>query len=371
MNKKIFLLGLIFIFCLLAFQRPNVYADVKVVEVEESYTIDKNLDKNMNEVTEKLHELTMRKATEAAGFYIESRSEMEGLKLTEDKIRFISGHIIEDGIEENFHYEAADNGKSMKLVCKIKAKVDTSEINWKKILEKIFDNEDSVKVINEKNKIVQEILEENQRIKSQYENAKTETQKTQIKNEFDENQKRFLIAKYERDIDVYDFDSRINLSNISDTAHKLAELDPKNSAAFRATVYDYREQGDLNLVIDVCKKVVAEKNSSEMFIEACTQLGDIYLNEQNNKSEAKKFVDLGIKEVKKIHSKSEIEKLVNGTNVEYNDKKFVGKSNTIRELYILKSDIEEYLPDFESRTVVEDLKILEDRVYNIKYKTDW
>ena len=98
----------------------------------------------------------------------------------------------------------------------------------------------------------------------------------------------------------------------------------------------------------------------------------MYYNEFNDKANAKKFIDAGIALVKKTYSKAEIEKFVNGTNVEIKDFKLVGKTNTIRELYILKSDIENVNPTFKSVVRLEFLEVFEeDRIYDIKYRTNW
>ena len=113
--------------------------------------------------------------------------------------------------------------------------------------------------------------------------------------------------------------------------------------------------------------------SDEISIEACAQLGDIYYNEIFDTPTAKKYVDKGIALVKKKYSKAEIEKFVNGANVEIVMMRIVGRSNSIRELYILKSDIENVNPEFDATTVVdiEKIKLLNDRIYNIKYRTNW
>ena len=116
---------------------------------------------------------------------------------------------------------------------------------------------------------------------------------------------------------------------------------------------------------------MAANSPVELSIEACAQLGDIYYNEIFDTPTAKSFVDRGIALVKKKYSRAEIERLVNGTNVEVNEFKLIGRSNTIRELYILKADIENVNPKFDAVSVMEDLTLVEDRIYNIKYRTDW
>ena len=151
----------------------------------------------------------------------------------------------------------------------------------------------------------------------------------------------------------------------------MAELDALNPTAFRAAIYYFREQGDLKAAMDYCQRILKTNCPPDTAIEANTQLGDMYYNEFNDKTNAKKFINAGIALVKKTYSKSVIEKFVNGTNVEIKDFKLVGKTNTIRELYILKSDIENVNPTFNEHTIMKNDYSLTDRIYNIKYRTDW
>lgn len=81
-----------------------------------------------------------------------------------------------------------------------------------------------------------------------------------------------------------------------------------------------------------------------------------YYNEFDDKISARKYINAGIALVKKTYSKAEIEKFVNGTNFEISDFQPVGKTNTIRELYVLKSDIENLSPTFKSEARMEGVE---------------
>ncbi|MBR1398162.1 MAG: hypothetical protein IJ563_11620 [Selenomonadaceae bacterium] len=157
-----------------------------------------------------------------------------------------------------------------------------------------------------------------------------------------------------------------------ETTQKLIEIDPKNPNAFRTQIYYYRDQSDFKTVIDKCKKVLqSSDNSTDLLIEACCQLGDIYYNEFDDKNTARKYIDYGIQIVKKTYTPAEIEKFVNGTNVYLSDQRLVGRTNSVRELYVLKSDIEDVNPSFDASTTVELMLVVEDKIYNIKYRTNW
>ena len=72
----------------------------------------------------------------------------------------------------------------------------------------------------------------------------------------------------------------------------------------------------------------------------------------------------------RIIKDDKFEKLVNSTNVEIVDFQLVGRSNTIRELYILKSDIENYYPVISSESSMVGYELIEEKM-SAKYRTDW
>ena len=186
-----------------------------------------------------------------------------------------------------------------------------------------------------------------------------------------ENQRQLLIAQYEEELDVYTIGRKVNLNDLLGTAQKLSELDPQNVSIVRFSVYYYRENGQPQKAIEYCANVLESNTSDTVKLEAATQLGDIYYNEYNNKSEAKRFVDYAITLVQRQYTRAQIEEFVNDGKTEVNNMEWSGKTNIIKELYILKSEIEDDNPTFESKTEIEEMNVLEDRQYNIKYRTDW
>lgn len=343
---------------------PAASAEIKIIEQTGEYTIDKSLNETFEAATEHAREDARRKATEEAGIFIKSSSVMINNNLT-DKIEVIAATIMEDVEPEDVRFVPIDGGKSTKIVCRIKVKVDTDKIDP----AQIAGSQQQFQTIDEKDKYIKQLEEENRQLKEQAKNSTSESQLHQIQSEFDKNQKQFLIAKYERDLNIFDFDNQINWQTVYETSQKLAELDALNPTAFRAAIYYYREQGDLKTAMDYCQRILKTNCPADTAIEAYAQLGDMYYNEFNDKTNAKKFINAGIALVKKTYSQAVIEKFVNGTNVEIKDFNLVGKTNTIRELYILKSDIEDVNPTFNSSTVMKDME-LTDRISNIKYRTD-
>ena len=187
----------------------------------------------------------------------------------------------------------------------------------------------------------------------------------------DANQRLFMIAKYERALDVFNLDREFDWNELMSTAQSLSAIDNQNSTAFRATALYYRNNEDMRTVAAYCEKVLAASKTPLLSIEALSQLGDIYFNEFNDKATARKYIDRAIALTKKTYSRSEIEELVNGSNVELINFRFTGKTNSIRELYILKSDLEDCAPEFEIFSKIKDFTYVENKIYNIKYRTDW
>ena len=347
---KKFLSALIILFAL---NFSLASADVVTVTGKGSYTVDKTLKEDINTATENAREEARRLAAEQAGVAVKSYSQTKNLELEEDIVETIAGAILEV-FDDDVTFEPIDNGHSLKIICKITARVDTSKV------EKFLGDRDWLKEREAKDKRILELEAELQRAKAE-----------KNQDEFGRKQNQFLVAKYERDLDIYDFGKKINLQDMMTTAEKLATLDAGNANAFRGIVYVYRHEDKIQNVVDYCNQMLTANTSADISIEACAQLGDIYYNEIFDTPTAKKYVDQGIALVKKKYSKAEIEKLVNGTNVEIVNLELVGRSNTIRELYILKSDIENVNPRFKTIAIMEHLTLLEEKIYDIKYRTDW
>ena len=339
-------------------------AETEIIEAEGSYTADYDMNEPLSTITEHAREDARRRAAEKAALFVESHVEIKNNQVTKDRVRTYAATIM-NVLEEEFRN--VSDKQSMTLFCKIKVEVDSSKINLQELLGK----EIQLERFEEQNKIIQEKDAEIAKWKLLYEQSNSEKQKIEIKNQINKSQQQFLVAKYERDLDLFDLNSSVDWKNILPTAEKLQEIEPLNATAFRATIYAYREQGDLKKSVDYCKRFLNANAPADTEIEAYAQLGDIYLNEFDDKTNAKIFVDKGINLVKKNYSATMIEKFVNGTNFQVSEFIPTGKTNTIRELYILKSDIENILPAFKEKSVVEDMLLVEDKIYDIKYKTDW
>lgn len=341
MRIKIFLIGLIVVLCQMQF----VNAEIISIEAKGNYLFTVDFAESIPTAKEYALEKARQAAVEKAGVYVQSYSEVQNSTVLMDKVTVIAGSILEV-LKDDYQYIPSADGKTVEVLCTINTRVDTSKIN----VDDIVNKEQLLETISEKNKVISEIMEQ---------------QPT------DENQRLFMIAKYERDIDIFNLDSKIDWDKLMSTAQKLNAIDNQNSTAFRATAFYYRNNEDMQTVAEYCKKVLESSKTPLLSIEALSQLGDIYFNEFNDKATARKYIDQAIALTKKQYSQSEIDEFVNGTNIELINLRLTGKTNSIRELYILKSDLEDCIPDFEAEALIENLLMEDYKIYNIKYRTDW
>ena len=272
----------------------------------------------------------MRLAAEQAGVIVKSNAVMIDHELDKDIVETFLISLLEN-VKEFPDFDKNSEG-DMVFICRVTATVDTSKIDLEKFLGR--DNP--------------------------AEKAKLSERK----------QNRFLIAKYERELDIYDF-NKANLKNITATAEKLAGVDPNNPAVFKAMIYVYLQENRIQSVIDYCEEILRNDSPVDLSIEACEQLGDIYLNDFKDNDAARKYIDKGISLVKTRYSAAQIDKLVNNNDIQLVDLELSGRTNTIRELYVLKSNIENINPSFEAVATMEELTLTEDRIFNIRYRTDW
>lgn len=327
-------------------------AEVVTVEGTGKYFMNRGIKQTFDDACEIAYTEALRNAVEQAGVALKSYSRMKDFELQEYTVETAAGAVLEI-VGEPEYTNGETNAKHVEIICKITARIDTAKV------EALLGKKDLLAEREAKDKRIRELEAELQRRNSEGNQT-----------EFDKTQNKFLIAKYERDLDIYDFGKKINLQDMMSTAEKLAALDAGNASAFRATVYVYRHEDKIQNVVDYCKEILAANTTTDISIEACAQLGDIYYNEIFDTPTAKKYVDMGIALVKKKYSRSQIEKLVNGTNVALVNSVLEGHSNTIRELYVLKSDIEDCFPSVRSETIMSDYVIDEDKV-SAKYRTDW
>ena len=268
-------------------------AEIITVEGFGRYAIDKERDETFAEATKKARDIAMRFAAEQAGIVVKSHSVMIDHELDADIVETFLISLLEN-VKEIPDFDKNSEG-DMVFTCHVTATVDTSKID----LEKFLGRDDPT----EKAKLTER------------------------------RQNKILIAKYESELDIYNFKNK-NLKNIMSTAEKLAAVDPDNPVVFRTMIYVYLRENKIQNIIDYCEEILRTDSPVDLSIEACEQLGDIYLNDFKDNETARKYVDKGIALVKARYTPAQIEKLVNN-DMQLIDLQFTGRTNTIRELYIL------------------------------------
>lgn len=344
---------------------PQAEAAVQNITATGEYILTLDVD-SPTAAREMARERAKQAAVEKCGVFVKSYTEAQKQQITQDKIIVIAGSVLEIMNEDIKMQSSADN-KTIIIHCTIQAKVDTDKID----LQKIVDDEEKVARITQQNQRIRELEQQTESLKSQVANLQEQSQRKKLTEQLDANQKFFLIAKYERDIDIYDLNNNVSGNQSMEIAQKLNTLDPQNTIAFRCMLANYRSQQDISRIETICQQVLNTNSSADMKINACVQLGDIYFSERNDRTKALIYVNQAIALAKNRYTANEIERLVNGTNVEVKDAAMTGRSNAIRELFVLKNDLEGYPPQFKAKTVVEDLQCTEYRIYDIRYKTDW
>ena len=187
--------------------------------------------------------------------------------------------------------------------------------------------------------------------------------------------------------------ARLNaLRKLSEALAKVISIDYENIIPLNARFIDKKELDDygyeviMEISVDAPYSKVQNITSSGQSasikniklnplvneaIKSFAVLANIYYYEYNNKTAARNFANQGIELVKKNYTKAEVEALVNGTDVIMEILAFTGNSNPIRDLYVIKSDIEDSNPSFMYNITIKDMLIESDIINNIKYRTDW
>lgn len=130
----------------------------------------------LDDAQEKAKQEALRSAVEKAGVYVESYSKVNNMELSDDQVRIIAGNIIK--IEEK-NYTTNANGNTFLIRCKIKAVIDTDNIDLQRAMEMKKTQEQNIELT----KTVADLQRESSILKEEYLNAKTESEKLRIKND--------------------------------------------------------------------------------------------------------------------------------------------------------------------------------------------
>lgn len=339
-------------------------ASAEVIEIE----AEGRYPGGMQETPEQMQAQALEKAKQAAaekvGVYVESHTETQNGVITKDNIRTWAASVLEI-TQRDFRMLPLADGKTIEMVCTIKARVDTDKIKSVDFADK----EEQLQKINNQNQRIKELEAEAERLRSQI-HTLSAAQQERAKEQLSENRRQSLMAIYEKNLDFYDLGQQPNMTELLETAAKLTELDPQNTTAFRAMMYYYRERREYQNAINYAERLLNHNPSPDLTIEACTQIGSIYTYDLDDKRKALTYVNRAIIQTRQKYSQAEIDAYVNGSDVIVEDWQLKGKTNTIRELYVMKSFLDNKNPSFTTLTVLKGDRLELDRIYNIKYPTN-
>lgn len=340
---------------------PYAAAEVHTLTASGEYEFTVDVDSPVT-AREMARERARQSAVEMTGVYVKACTESQNFHITQDKVKVIAASILEITNEDIRMQPSADN-KTIRILCTIQAKVDTDKID----LQRIAEEEANKEKIAAQSQRIAELEQNTAELNQQHSTLQVQAQRT-------EQERQALIAKYEQYIDIYDFKAREDSPDGTplEIAQKLIALDPENTYAFRYMISYYRDSSHLDKLKSYCEQIIHSNASPQLKINACLQLGELYYsNDEYNIALAKTYVDMGINLAKTQYSPATIDHFVNGSNATYkrtdsSDLIWEGKSNPLRELYLLKNSLEEYPPSF-----VYDFVEGKEQFYNIHYKVDW
>ena len=212
------------------------FAEVQTVEADGYYVVGDGPDENMAVARERAKADARQKASEKAGVYVESLSEVKMGELTRDEVRTISANVLEVLQDEPvtpvpIQVETSAGTLSvLRLHCHMVAKVDTANVMEQLSMDTIR-MEEAVKKNQELEKELAAINEEISRIKGAYQNA-SDTEKGKLGEEMKANERRFEAMEWCRKGDSYGLFERDGEAKAAECYNKALEIDPTYANAY-------------------------------------------------------------------------------------------------------------------------------------------
>ena len=248
--KRFFLRVLFAMFLIGSFLTSIANAEIKTIEEDGYYIMGDGMEENQKIAKERAEADAKRRASEQAGFFIESISELKNTQLTRDEIRTVSATVMEV-IDSNTVPEI--NGDSIQFHCHIKVKVDTANV-LKQLDPK--NREDFVKSVQQ----YAEIEKENARLKAEIEKLKSEyakadeTQRQKISQEVKRNENEFTVTQLNEQ--TLAFLNNKEYKKAEATARKAISLDSENSVAWSYLALAYNGLKNYDKAIEYFNKSI-------------------------------------------------------------------------------------------------------------------
>jgi len=212
------------------------FAEVQTVEADGYYTVGDGPDENMKVARERAKADARQKASEKAGVFVESLSEVKMGELTRDEVRTISANVLEVLQDEPvtpvpIQVETSAGTLSvLRLHCHMVAKVDTANVMEQLSMDTIR-MEEAVKKNQALEKELAAINEEVARIKGTYQKA-SDAEKSKLGEEMKANERRFEAMEWCRKGDSYGLLERGGEEKAVECYNKALEIDPTCANAY-------------------------------------------------------------------------------------------------------------------------------------------
>lgn len=168
---------------------PTAQAETQTVEAEGSYAVGDGPDENITTAKERARQEALRAATEKAGVYVESYSEMHEHVITKDEVRVIARQILQ---VQTMDVEPVVDGKIIRFVCHVKAVFDPEQVDWKTLLQ----SQEAIDHAAALQKQIDELQAENERLKAEYQKAGTKEKEKKVSEAIQKNEEEFMDKAY-------------------------------------------------------------------------------------------------------------------------------------------------------------------------------
>ena len=281
MNTKRYLNFLVLICAVIiacfAVNMLTTYAEKMVITAEGYAIMGDGPEENPAVAQERARKDAKRAASEKAGVYVESISEVKNGQLTRDEIRTISANILE--VQSDPVTAEVLGGTAIKYTCHITVLVDTDIVVAQ--LHKGKDKlEDAVKLNQDQDIYIAQNDAELAELKEKYKNA-SEPERAEINKEVKRNEEKFTAtqlhskgaARYQLD----DLDGAVELFN------QAIATDPLYSAPWSGLGWIHNDRKEYDKAIECFKKAI---ELYDLFAPAWNGLGCAYnykgTNEHNS-----------------------------------------------------------------------------------------
>lgn len=225
-------------------------AKVQTVEADGYYIIGDGPDENHSVAKDRARMDAKRQATEKAGVFVESVSEVRNNQLVRDEINTIAAQVLK--IQSEKITAEVVNDTVIRYRCHIVALVDSANVTAKLVQ----DRQKLYEAMEQNKRLLQEldaIKEEMTKLKAKYMTSDENTRQ-EINREIKQNEEKFTAANwFDKGIDYFD---QNNYQKAIECYKKAIELNPKYAYAWNGLGVAYGNLGNHKKEIEYCQKAI-------------------------------------------------------------------------------------------------------------------